>query len=242
MPDWKAVVARRSSARGWIEGLVRDVVVGWRSLRRSAGATSVIVVSLALVLGANTAIFSLTDAMYLRRLDLPDPSQLVRVDALRNGGVASLSYTRFQKLRSAPGLPKVAAFRFEGVEAVTTSGDTQRFSLDLVTGDYFHLIGIAPLIGRTIDAQDEASAAEVVVVSEDYWRQHLEARADVLGQTLRLNGRLFTIVGVMPSRYRGLHFAHRVSRDGCAVYRLANGIPGSWDPCGHHRRASQRRD
>ena len=79
----------------------------------------------------------------------------------------------------------------------------------MVTGDYFDLVGIKPLVGRAIGPSDETGTAQVVVVSEEYRRRHLGARADVLGQTLRLNDKLFTIVGVMPERYRGLHFAHR---------------------------------
>ncbi len=194
---------------GWVDGLARDVTVAWRSLRRTPGVTSVIIASLAVALGANTAIFSLTDAMYLRRLDVPHAEQLVRVDALRDGRPWLLPYSAFRGVRSTPTVPKVAGFRFEGVVATTGSGDERRFWLDMVTGEFFDLVGIAPLVGRTITAADEQSAAHVIVVSETYWRQHLGARPDVLGQVLRMNDTPFTIVGVMPSRYHGLHFAHQ---------------------------------
>jgi predicted permease len=198
-----------TSRGGWFDGLARDLVVGWRSLRRTLGLTAVVILSLALVLGANSTIFSLTNAMYLRRLDLPSPGQLVRVDVVRDGRITSLPYAQFESLRSSAGQLTFAAYRFEGVEVTTPPGDTQRLWLDLVTGSYFDLIGIRPLLGRTLDAQDEASHANVVVVSEDYWCAHLDAREDVLGQTLRLSEKPFTIVGVLPSRYRGLHFAHQ---------------------------------
>lgn len=204
-----ALVESTGSRSRWFDGFARDVVVGWRSLRRTPGLAAVVILSLALVLGANSTIFSVTDAMYLRRLDLPSPEQLVRVDVLRDGRHTWLPYSQFEDLRTAPGLPIFAAYRFEGVEAITPAGDTQRLWLDLVTGSYFDLVGIKPLVGRTLDANDEATHANVVVVSEDYWRVHLGGRPDILGQTLRLTDKPFTIVGVMPRRYGGLHFAHR---------------------------------
>ena len=194
---------------GWLDGVVRDIVVAWRSLRRTAGVTTVVVASLAIVLGANTAIFGLTDAMYLRRLDIPDPEQLVRVDALHDGRPYSVRYSEFRNLRSVQSVPKLAGLRTEPVEVTTATGDRHRLWLELVTGEYFDLVGIKPLLGRAIDAADESSAAPVVVISEDYWRQHLGARTDALGQTLHVNDELFTIVGVMPARYRGVYFAHR---------------------------------
>jgi predicted permease len=194
---------------GWLDGLARDVVVGYRSLRRTSGVTTVIALSLAIVLGANTAIFSLTDAMYLRRLGIPDAKQLVSVEIMRDGRSASIPYSAYRALRTAPGVPRMAGFRFEGVEVKGSADDVQRLTLELVTGEYFDFVGIRPLVGRTISLADEASAAQVLVVSEEYWRHHLGARSDVLGQPLRVSDKLFTIIGVMPSRFSGLHFAHR---------------------------------
>jgi predicted permease len=199
----------RPTVSGWLDGLARDVIVGWRSLRRTLGVTTVIAVSLAIVLGANTAIFSLTDAMYLRRLDIPKAEQLTSVEAVRDGRFWSIPYSGFRSIRSAPGVPKMAGFRFEGVAITTDAGDEQRLTLELVTGEYFDLVGIKPLVGRTVSLADETNAAQVVVVSEKYWREHLGARADVLGQPLRVNDKVFTIIGVLPARFRGLHFAHQ---------------------------------
>jgi len=194
---------------GWLDGMSRDFIVSWRSLRRTLGVTAVIVLSLAIVLGANTAIFSLTDAMYLRRLEIPNAEQLVRVDVLRDGRPSSLPYDRFRSVRSVSTVPTIAGFRFEPVIATTVSGDEQRLWMDMVTGDFFGLVGIKPLIGRSITPLDETSGEQVVIVSEQYWRQHLGAAVSALGQTLRLNNMLFTVVGVMPARYQGIHFAHQ---------------------------------
>jgi len=199
----------RPTFADWLDSVVRDVVVGYRSLRRTLGVTSVIAFSLAIVLGANTAVFGLVDAMYLRRLDLPMSEHLARVDVLRDGRPSSLPYDRYRSVRSAPAVPPLAGFRFEPVIATTAAGDEQKLWIDMVTGDFFDLVGVKPLIGRSITPLDEKSRAQVAVVSERYWRQHLGARAEALGQTLRLNSTMFTIVGVMPERYHGIHFAHQ---------------------------------
>src|SRR5262249_16264039 len=141
---------------GWFDGLARDVVVGYRSLRRTPGVTTVIVLSLAIVLGANAAIFSLTDAMYLRRLDIPNAEQLVGIDVLRDGRSWSVPYDAFRAIRTAPAVPRMVGFRFEGVAVKTPSGDEQALTLELVTGEYFDFVGIKPLVGRAIRPDDEA--------------------------------------------------------------------------------------
>jgi len=191
-----------------LEDIWRDVRYGTRSLRRSPGLSTVIVVSFAVVLGANTTIFSLVDAMFLRRLSLPHPEQLVTLE--RYHRPVYLHYAEFQAVRSAPGIPRLEGYHFIG-ETVRANGSSEGLWVDRVTGGYFDLLGVRPILGRVLDRTDEAGGAAVAVISEEYWASRFGRRRDVLGRTLTLNGLPVTIVGVLPRTFHGLFFAGHFS-------------------------------
>jgi predicted permease len=200
-------IGSASPARNFIDTLRRDVVYGWRSLWRSRGATIAIVLSLAIVIGANTVIFGLVDAMFLRRVPLPHAEQLATVTPVSNGRAVSVHYWQYQRLQALANMPPMAAFRFEGVEVVTPSGEHADMWIDLVTGGYFQLLGVKPALGRAISTEDEHLAAPVAVISDEFWTRYLDRRSDVLGKTLALDDVTVTIVGVMPPSFTGLQFA-----------------------------------
>jgi predicted permease len=201
--------APQTFVRSLADNLGRDVRYGWRTLRRSPGFTTAITLSLAIVIGANTALFGLVDAMFLRRLPLPNAEQLASVKPVSDGRPMSVTYAQYQMVKASAAMPPVEAYRFEGVTAVTQTGEHTDLWIDLVTGGYFQLLGVKPLIGRLLDAQDERAAAPVAVVSEAFWTRYLGRSPDVLGRPIHLNDMTFTVVGVTPARFAGIHFARR---------------------------------
>lgn len=186
----------------------RDVAYGWRSLWRTPGASGVIVTSLAVVIGANAAIFGLVDLLYLRRLNLPAAHELGALVPTDGGRVFSLDYAQYRSLTRAAPNRRLAAFRFEPATISTPAGPSDAW-VDMVSGEYFALLGVRALLGRTIGPEDEARAAPVAVISEEFWASHFGRRFDAVGQMIRVNDLPVTVIGVMPRRVSGVHFARR---------------------------------
>ncbi|HEY4321373.1 MAG TPA: ABC transporter permease [Gemmatimonadales bacterium] len=215
---------------GWenaVEHAGRDLRVAVRRLRRTPWFSAVVVATLAIVIGANTAIFGLVYSIFLRRLPLPHPSSLVAVRPM-HGGPVIVTYPEFVQLRRNPGIPLTAAYGFAGMMIATASG-TESLWGDVVTGDYFNLLGVRPLLGRLLTPADEASAAPVVVLSAQLWQRLMGGDSSAVGRALNINGHSFTVVGVMEPSFAGLYFAHRVqvampiTAAGAAhIYDLAN--------------------
>ncbi|HTE46804.1 MAG TPA: ABC transporter permease [Gemmatimonadaceae bacterium] len=203
-------IGGRPTATNFLASIWHDMKYGARALRRTPGFTAVIVLSLGIVIGANTAIFGLMHSVLLRRLPLPHPEQLVALRPMNGGYRASLTYDDYKTLKQAPGFPRTEAYVPLGA-TVSVQDDHADLWVELVSGGYFDLIGVPPLLGRTISNADDATSAPVVVVSEDYWRQHLGGDRAALGKPLTINDVSFTLVGVMPHTYRGIYFGHAFS-------------------------------
>jgi predicted permease len=190
--------------------MFEDVKGAVRSLARARGLTLLAVLTLAVGIGANTGVFSLVNALLLRRLPVASPETLVRVDL---GGSSHASHPNFRDLSLAAaqegsGLAGVAAHRLELLSlGDAAGGEGQRVMGELVSGSYFPLLGVAPARGRTFEPSVDArvGAAPEVVVSDRFWKGRLGAREDVLGTPLLLNGQSYTVVGVMPPRFSGTH-------------------------------------
>ncbi len=191
-----------------------------RMLARSRASTLVIVLSLGLGIGANTAIFSLLHQVLLRSLPVERPEQLVLLESPADfkGGRSStnnagsmesiFSYRMFRGLEQrARGVAGVAAFRMLGAN-LAFQNQTIDGHVVSVSGRYFSLLGVRPLLGRTIEPDDDATGAgrPVAVLSHAYWQNRLGGRAEVLNQPLRVNGQIMTIVGVAPYGFSGTTF------------------------------------
>ncbi|HWH51787.1 MAG TPA: ADOP family duplicated permease [Gemmatimonadaceae bacterium] len=208
--------SHRPGLRGLVASIGGDLRYGLRSLRRTPAFMAVTVLSLGIVIGANTAIFGLLDALLLRRLQVPHAEELVALRPAKDHYKADLSFDAYQRLARLPGLPAIQAYRILPASVSVGSTETNRTDLwvEFVTGGYFEMLGAKPLMGRTLSRSDVSTATQVAVVSEDFWRQHLDARADVIGTVLTVASAFasddmrFTIVGVMPHRYHDLFFAH----------------------------------
>jgi predicted permease len=201
----------------WIETFVQDLRYALRSLRLSPAFTVVAALSLALGIGANTAIFSLLDALLLRQLPVRAPEQLVAVgDPSRTGGKSEgslradvFSVPLYRELRDRNRV-------FSGLFASGRSGrltvGTDRSAAKpetargrLVSGDYFAVLGVPAFRGRTFTADDDRSpgAAPYVVISYDYWQRRFAGSPGVIGRSLTLNGYPLTIIGVTPPEFFG---------------------------------------
>jgi len=183
--------------------LSQDVRYGLRMLTKNPGFTAIAVLTLALGIGANTAIFSVVDAVLLKRLPYPEPERVVRLDQVQPG-VAEMSiswpdYLEWEK--QATSFSLLAADR---KDHLALDGDNPKLiRVAQVTAPFFPLFGIKPVIGRAFtDAEDRPGAAPTVLLGEGLWRERFGASRDVLGKPATLNGKSYTIIGVVPASFR----------------------------------------
>ncbi len=209
-----------------LEGLLRDMRLSLRMLAKSPGYTAVALLSLALGIGGNTAIFTLIHQVLLRDLPIPEPDQLVSFSKSSGGGVLGGvdlgAYGLFpwhfaRQLQADPGpFQGIASYcSFSGKVSVRLpAGDDGARSntaallvpTSLVSGNYFSVLGAKALMGRTITPSDDATpgSGAVVVVSHHFWQQSLSSNPAVLGRTISINGTPFEVIGVMPEAFHGI--------------------------------------
>src|ERR1700733_7169810 len=182
----------------------RDICFGARLLRKSPGFTAVAVLTLALGIGGNTAIFSIVNGVLLNPLPFPQPDRLVALhESKSNFENGSISYPNFLDWRKDNRTFSSMAVGRRWSFSLTGRGDAEQVKANFVSSGYFALLGVHPLLGREfIEAEDQPGASPVAMISEGLWRRKFSAIRDVLGQTITLDGKNFTIVGVIPA---GLH-------------------------------------
>jgi predicted permease len=217
--------ARDTWGWAWLEQIVSDLRYALRQLSRSPGFTVAVVLSLALGIGANTAIFSLIDAVMLKMLPVKSPKRLVLLNwvcpkrpaamAVQSGYVdnsetgwrsPSFAYPSFEEFR-AQNHAFASIFGFTPLSNATVNIDGQAGlgGGELVTGDYFTGLGVSPILGRTINDEDEkASSPRVAVISYGYWSRQFGSSTDVIGKHIAINLVPFTIVGVAPPEFFGV--------------------------------------
>jgi predicted permease len=195
-------------ARGrWLADLAADARYAARVLRRSPIFTAVAVLSLALGIGANAAIFSVVNAVLLRPLAVPEPDRLVIVGRVRDDGrPLLLPYRLFEIVRdrfsSASGVFAVGTVD----QTAVIDGEDELVSLDLVSGAYFDTLRVPPAAGRLLSTADDvpAPSAPAAMISDAFWRRRFGRSADAIGTVVRLRDQPFTIVGVTPAAFRGI--------------------------------------
>jgi len=194
----------------WLDQVGQDLRYGLRTLRNSPNFTAVAVLTLALGIGANTAIFSLLDGLVLRDLSVPHPEQLVRFGAHVPGDdYAALSLPMFQELsRSQKVFSGTFAWWPDIVFDAEIDGSLARADVWGVDNNFYRELGAVPEIGRLFDSEDENlsanAAAQVAVLSYGFWQSHYGGAADVIGKTLKIDGIPFTIIGVTRKGFTGL--------------------------------------
>jgi putative ABC transport system permease protein len=193
---------------GFIDEFCRDVRYAFRLFLRNPGYSIVVVLTLALGIGANTAIFSLIDALMLRWLPVRSPQELVQITFRpsdpRDSPGASFSYSIVRALaeqrRIFAGVAGFSRFSFE----VGSVGSVSRVSGAVVTGGYYDTLGLNPVLGRLLTRQDDEPGAPLVaVVSYRYWERQFARDVGAIGHTLTMNGTPVTVVGVSPRGFAG---------------------------------------
>jgi putative ABC transport system permease protein len=190
----------------WIRDVTHDWRYAARTLQRSPGFTAVAVLTLALGIGANTAIFSIVEAVLLRPLAYPDPGQLVlvfNVPLKQPDALSSISYRDFADYREHNRVfSELAGNAFHDL-TVTGAGEPFIVNTAAVTPEIFPLLGVAPLAGRTLVPDDgKRGAAPVAVLSEALWRSRFGSNAALIGQSITLDMRAFTVAGILPASFR----------------------------------------
>jgi hypothetical protein len=186
---------------------LQNLRFGIRMLAKAPGVATAAILSLALGIGANTAIFSLIDAILLRTLPVASPQDL-RLIGVRNGAVEDIifSYPLFADLRT--GLREVASVAARTGVSLTllAGGEPQRVSAELISGNYFETLQTGASLGRMITAADDQGDARdaVAVISYDFWRRRFSADPAIIGRVVRLNYGSFTIVGVTRPEFTGV--------------------------------------
>ena len=190
-----------------MERLLADLRVALRRARKRVGFTSVAVISLALGIGANTAIFSLVDAVLLRRTAVPHPEQIAEIYQRQpQFPYSPFSYPDYRDLRDETrGVFSQLSLSVYAIAARDMGDHVETITGEMVNADYFPLLGIRPVVGRLIGAEDDVSAGAhpVVALSYDYWDRYFNRDPHVVGQPMRLGGRNYTVIGVVPKSYQG---------------------------------------
>ena len=192
----------RTAPREHLHILVRDAAYGLRQMRRHAGTTAVVILTIAIGVGANTVMLTVIRSVLL---DVPfrDPGRLaVVLLRLPRGESAGVPLDRFRAWQAGvPGLEQIAGFW--GMNPIRTgAGPAERLHFECVTANTFSMLGVEPALGRTfVPAEDQPNAPPVVVVSHRFWARALGSDPRAVGQRMLLDGQPYTIVGVMPAAF-----------------------------------------
>jgi hypothetical protein len=194
----------------FVPTLGQDISFGLRVLRKSPGFTMVAIVTLALGIGANTAIFTLLDGLALRDLNVPHPEQLVRFGAEpEDDTYVALSVPLFEEIEADQRVFSSAfAWSSDNLSTVEINLNLSRHDLWAVTGSFYSELGGTPELGRLIGPHDDdlkaASPNTVAVLAYDFWQRQYGGDRHVIGKTLKIEGAPFTVIGVTPRGFTGI--------------------------------------
>jgi predicted permease len=199
---------RDRSSLSFVDSTLQDLRYGLRMLWKNKGFTAIAVLSLALGIGANTAIFSLVDTVLIKMLPVKNPEQLVFLERgdVPPGPQQSLSRAFFEQIRARrETLAGVCTFETDSRVSVALDGQAEIAIAQRVSGGFFDVLGVNTLLGRTITEEDDKvpGAHPVVVISHGYWRRRFASDPAIVGKSISLNGHPFTIIGVTPPEFFG---------------------------------------
>ena len=226
--------------------MLADLRYAWRQLRKSPGFALTAVLTLALGIGATTAIFSLLDQALLRTLPVRDPQQLVILEATpanvwngdtdTEGGDTSayFSYPMYQWLRDQNQVFSGLIATYQAQAGAVWHNQSHLVATELVSGNYFDVLGVRPAIGRLITPSDDRTrnGGPVVVLSFNYWRTHFAGDPGVVGQTLDINGHPFQIVGVSAPGFENTNWGNPA--DVFVPINMKPTITPEWDEMDAH--------
>ena len=206
-----SVTLASEDARGvwvwtWLESVWQDVRVAWRGLRKSPAFAGAAILTLALGIGANAAIFSVADATAFRPPDVPRPAELVRIfSSSIDAPFSEVSYPDYLDLRSrAATITGLVAYEVMDFSLARTPTEVAQYVGGwAVSGNFFSALEVEPRLGRGFGPDDERRDARVAVISHRLWEQHFQRDPAIIGSRLRLSGSEFVIVGVAPEYFVG---------------------------------------
>jgi putative ABC transport system permease protein len=198
-----------------MENLLQDIRFGLRALGKNPGFTMVAILTLALGIGANAAIFSLTDQVLLRLLPVERPRELAVLSSPGRSwgrtwsdgdGSTSFSYPTYKEIRDRNEVFAGLLARFHVQVSAGWHGESRLAEAELVSGNYFQVLGVRPILGRVLASQDETAPAAnpVAVLSYGYWTRHFGSDPNILNKQLAVNGNSLTIVGVARPGFTGV--------------------------------------
>jgi predicted permease len=198
-----------------MSNLLADIRFAFRTFAKVPVFTTVAVISLALGIGANTAIFTLMDQVLLRALPVDEPERLVMVFARgnhygSNWGSNSMSYPMYKDFRDGNKVFDGMICRFATTSSLGHGGSTERVGAELVSGNYFSVLGVRAAAGRLIGPEDDKApgAGTVAVLSYDYWVSRFGGKRDIIGQTVRINNHPMTVIGVAAEGFHGVDLGY----------------------------------
>ena len=223
----------------WLETFLQDAGYGLRSMLRTPAITVVALISLALGIGANTAIFSFLDAVMLRSLPVKDPQQLVKLGVEDWDGITDsfactelYSYPFYRQFQRKNAVFSDTAAIFSLMNDVHGFVDNRQESemihVQTVSGTYFQTLGVGAQMGRMLNDADDSSEGDhpVVVISDGFWKRNFGSDPSVLGHKLKLGNTVFDIVGVAPAEFFGTKVGE--APDAWAPLSMAGTIPPGW--------------
>ncbi len=227
-----------------METFWQDLRYALRTLIKNPGFAAVAVLTLALGLGANTAIFSLTDQILLKALPVQRPDELVvlRADGPKSGRVStdsdaanSFSYPMYADLRDNNDVFSGLLARFPVSLSVSGEGQTERADGELVSGNYFDVLGVVPALGRVFTQEDDQipGANPVIVLSHGYWARRFGGDQQILNKTLVVNGQSMTVVGVARAGFTGVQIGQ--TPDVFIPMMMKAQITPTWDGLKEHK-------
>lgn len=189
-----------------MNGLLQDLRSAMRQFIKSPGVTAVVIITIAIGVGANTALFSVVNGVLLNPLPYPQPEQLVTLhESKPNFDTGSISFPNFRDWHKDNHTFSSMAISRGYAFSLTGTGEATQVNGQFVTSDYFKVLGAKPLLGRTFaPGEDEIGAPPIALISEGLWRRKFESVPDIVGKMMTLDGRGFTIIGVIPATF---HFA-----------------------------------
>jgi predicted permease len=183
--------------------LIEDIRYGLRMLRKAPGFTLVVVMTLALGIGANTALFSVVNGVLLNPLPYPEPDRLVTLhESKPNFETGSISYPNFRDWQKENQTLSAIAISRSNSFALTGDGEAEQLPAELVSSDFFPVFGVKPVIGRIFaPGEDEIGASPIALISAGLWKRKFASSPGVLGKGITLDGKDYTIVGVIPPSF-----------------------------------------
>lgn len=198
-----------------MNGLFQDIRFAVRQLRKSPGFTAVAVVTLALGIGANTAIFSVVDGVLLRPLAFKNPGQLVRIwhvppaksfPGMTTFSVSAANYLDWQTQNQV--FERMAIYNYQGGFTLTGGQKPEQVDASAVSSGFFETLGVQPVLGRVFfPEEDQPGRSNVVVLSHRFWQDHFGSNAGIVGHNINMDGQSYLVAGVMPPSFRFPDFA-----------------------------------